>query len=119
MSCIAGDAPDLPGLLVGKLFGACEDRAAGVLPASDGRLVAVDDYANWPPRVRQLPRKSLGEIGLVHAVAVATGCGIAAEQASLRAAATKASATKPPNCLPTFSVRARRKPQELSGRVMR
>lgn len=36
---IAGDAPDLPGLLVGKLFGACEDRPAGVLPASDGRLV--------------------------------------------------------------------------------
>ncbi|HEX8002475.1 MAG TPA: hypothetical protein VF519_07250 [Mycobacteriales bacterium] len=36
---IAGDAPDLPRLLVGKLFGACEDRPAGVLPASDGRLV--------------------------------------------------------------------------------
>jgi molybdopterin-guanine dinucleotide biosynthesis protein A len=38
---VAGDAPDLPGLLVGKLFGACEDRPAGVLPASDGRLVGV------------------------------------------------------------------------------
>ena len=37
----AGDAPDLPGLLVGKLFGACEDRPAGVLPAADGRLVGV------------------------------------------------------------------------------
>ena len=36
---IAGDAPDLPGLLVGKLFGACEDRLAGVLPSGDGRLV--------------------------------------------------------------------------------
>lgn len=38
---LAGDAPDLPGLLVGKLFGACEDTLAGVLPASDGRLVGV------------------------------------------------------------------------------
>ena len=36
---VAGDAPDLPGLLVGKLFGACEDRPAGVLPAADGGLV--------------------------------------------------------------------------------
>lgn len=37
----AGDAPDLPGLLVGKLFGACEDHQAGVLPADDGRLVGL------------------------------------------------------------------------------
>lgn len=36
---ICGDAPDLPGLLVGKLLGACEDREAGVIPSSDGRLV--------------------------------------------------------------------------------
>lgn len=38
---LAGDVPDLPGLLVGKLFGACEDRLAGVLPASDGTLVGL------------------------------------------------------------------------------
>jgi hypothetical protein len=38
---VAGDAPDLPGLLVGKLFSACEDRPCGVLPASDGRLVGL------------------------------------------------------------------------------
>lgn len=38
---VAGDAPDLPGLLVGKLLGACEERPAGVLPASDGRLVGL------------------------------------------------------------------------------
>lgn len=37
----AGDAPDLPGLLVGKLFSACEDKPAGVLPSSDGRLVGL------------------------------------------------------------------------------
>jgi hypothetical protein len=35
------DAPDLPRLLVGKLFGACEDTQAGVLPSSDGRLVGI------------------------------------------------------------------------------
>jgi hypothetical protein len=38
---VAGDVPDLPGLLVGKLFSACEDRPVGVLPASDGRLVGL------------------------------------------------------------------------------
>jgi hypothetical protein len=38
---VAGDVPDLPGLLVGKLFSACEDAPAGVLPASDGRLVGL------------------------------------------------------------------------------
>jgi hypothetical protein len=38
---VVGDVPDLPGLLVGKLFSACEDRPAGVLPASDGRLVGL------------------------------------------------------------------------------
>ena len=38
---IAGDAPDLPGLLVGKLFGACEDTLAGVLPADGGGLVGL------------------------------------------------------------------------------
>jgi hypothetical protein len=37
----SGDAPDLPGLLVGKLYGACEDAQAGVLPASDGTLTAL------------------------------------------------------------------------------
>lgn len=38
---ISGDAPDLPGLLVGKLIGACEDRQAGVLPSDDGTLVGI------------------------------------------------------------------------------
>lgn len=38
---LSGDAPDLPGLLVGKLFGACEDRSAGVLPSDDGTLVGI------------------------------------------------------------------------------
>lgn len=38
---VAGDAPDLPGLLVGKLFGACEDTLCGVLPAEGGGLVGI------------------------------------------------------------------------------
>lgn len=38
---VTADAPDLPGLLVGKLIGACEDRPAGVLPSDDGRLVGL------------------------------------------------------------------------------
>ena len=38
---VSADAPDLPGLLVGKLFGACEDRQASVLPAHDGRLTGL------------------------------------------------------------------------------
>ena len=37
----AGDAPDLPGLLVGKLFAACEDGLVGVLPAAGGGLVGL------------------------------------------------------------------------------
>jgi hypothetical protein len=46
---IAGDAPDLPSLLVGKLFGACEDTLAGVLPASDGRLAGLASRLPRPP----------------------------------------------------------------------
>jgi hypothetical protein len=46
---VAGDAPDLPGLLVGKLFGACEDRLAGVLPAADGRLAGLATRLPPPP----------------------------------------------------------------------
>lgn len=38
---VAGDVPDLPGLLIAKLLGACEDKPAGVLPARDGRLVGI------------------------------------------------------------------------------
>lgn len=38
---VTADAPDLPGLLAGKLIGGCEDRPASVLPASDGRLVGL------------------------------------------------------------------------------
>ncbi|HEU0132606.1 MAG TPA: hypothetical protein VFQ85_16600 [Mycobacteriales bacterium] len=51
---VAADAPDLPGLLVGKLFGACEDRLAGVLPASDGRLVGLASRLPPPDWLRAI-----------------------------------------------------------------
>ena len=38
---IAGDAPDLPGLLVGKLFRALSSATVAVCPADDGTLVAL------------------------------------------------------------------------------
>jgi hypothetical protein len=66
---VAGDVPDLPGLLVGKVFGACEDRLAGVLPASDGRLVAL---ATRLPRPAWLDGADLDRddaLGWLHAVA--------------------------------------------------
>jgi hypothetical protein len=50
----AGDAPDLPGLLVGKLFSACEDRPAGVLPANGGGLVGVASRLPPPGWLRSI-----------------------------------------------------------------
>ena len=38
---VAGDAPDLPGLLVGKLFRALGGAAVAVCPAENGGLVAL------------------------------------------------------------------------------
>ena len=38
---VSHDAPDLPGLLIGKLFRALGSADAAVCPASDGSLVAV------------------------------------------------------------------------------
>jgi hypothetical protein len=38
---LAADAPDLPGLLVGKLFSALEDAPCAVCPADDGALVGL------------------------------------------------------------------------------
>jgi hypothetical protein len=38
---VAGDAPDLPGLLVGKLFRALGSAQVAVCPAADGTLVAL------------------------------------------------------------------------------
>lgn len=68
---VAGDAPDLPGLLVGKLFSACEDAAAGVLPASDGRLVGLATRLPRPGWLDGLDLDRDGALDLLHAVAPA------------------------------------------------
>lgn len=44
---VAGDAPDLPGLLIGKLFRALTSAAVAVCPAREGGLVAL--AAALPP----------------------------------------------------------------------
>jgi glycosyltransferase A (GT-A) superfamily protein (DUF2064 family) len=45
LTVIAGDAPDLPGLLVGKLHRALGSAEVAVLPASDGGLVGLATHA--------------------------------------------------------------------------
>ena len=46
---VAGDAPDLPGLLVGKLFRALGSAAVSVCPADNGGLVALAARVPLPP----------------------------------------------------------------------
>jgi uncharacterized protein DUF2064 len=46
---IAGDAPDLPSLLIGKLFRALEHAPAAVCPAAGGGLVALAAHLPAPP----------------------------------------------------------------------
>ncbi|GIJ50134.1 hypothetical protein Val02_70200 [Virgisporangium aliadipatigenens] len=51
---IAGDAPDLPGLLVGKLLQPLTTRRAGVAPAHNGGLLGVSSrlpLPEWFPQI--------------------------------------------------------------------
>jgi len=48
VTVLAGDAPDLPGLLVGKLHRALGSADVAVLPGSDGRLVGLATNAPLP-----------------------------------------------------------------------
>jgi glycosyltransferase A (GT-A) superfamily protein (DUF2064 family) len=48
VTVIAGDAPDLPGLLVGKLHRALGSADVAVLPGSDGGLVGLATHAPLP-----------------------------------------------------------------------
>jgi hypothetical protein len=66
---VSGDAPDLPGLLVGKLFGACEDRLAGVLPAPDGTLVGLATRLPRPDWLAGADLDRAGALDWLHAVA--------------------------------------------------
>jgi len=48
VTVVAGDAPDLPGLLVGKLYRALGSADVAVLPGSDGGLVGLATHAPLP-----------------------------------------------------------------------
>ena len=48
VTVVAGDAPDLPGLLVGKLHRALGSADVAVLPGSDGALVGLATHAPLP-----------------------------------------------------------------------
>jgi hypothetical protein len=48
VTVIAGDAPDLPGLLVGKLHRALGSADVAVLPGADGSLVGLATHAPLP-----------------------------------------------------------------------
>jgi hypothetical protein len=48
VTVIAGDAPDLPGLLIGKLHRALGSADVAVLPDSDGSLVGLATHAPLP-----------------------------------------------------------------------
>jgi hypothetical protein len=54
VAVVAGNAPDLPGLLIGKLFRALSPADIAVCPAADGRLVALATklpQPSWLPDV--------------------------------------------------------------------
>jgi hypothetical protein len=64
VTVVAGDAPDLPGLLVGKLHRALGSADVAVLPAAGGGLVALAARVPVPPWV------AAAEVGLDTADAV-------------------------------------------------
>lgn len=49
VAVLAADVPDLPALLIGKLFSALTSAAVAVCPAADGRLVALATALPPPP----------------------------------------------------------------------
>ena len=66
VTVIAGDAPDLPGLLVGKLHRALGSADVAVLPGSDGALVALATHAPLPDWLAtDLPAVDLDDLDAV------------------------------------------------------
>jgi 2-phospho-L-lactate guanylyltransferase (CobY/MobA/RfbA family) len=80
VAVVAGDAPDLPGLLIGKLFRALSPADAAVCPAAAGGLVALATKvprADWLPDVDLDDEDALDRLRAAaprrHAVGVAPG----------------------------------------------
>jgi hypothetical protein len=75
---VAHDAPDLPGLLVGKLFRALGPADAAVCPASDGSLVAIGfkvPVADWLRDLAPGPDTTLAELDAAKPRRLAVGLG--------------------------------------------
>jgi len=75
---VSHDAPDLPGLLVGKLFRALGSADAAVCPATDGSLVALGvslPVADWLRALRPGPDSTLAELDAAKPRRLAVGVG--------------------------------------------
>ena len=68
---VAGDAPDLPGLLVGKCFRALSSAQVSVCPAPDGTLVALAAHLPVPGWLAAsgVGLDSVGAVGVLSAAA--------------------------------------------------
>lgn len=75
---VSHDAPDLPGLLVGKLFRALSNADAAVCPAEDGSLVALGvrlPAADWLRELAPGPDTPLTELDAAKPRRLAVGLG--------------------------------------------
>jgi CHASE2 domain-containing sensor protein len=79
---VSHDAPDLPGLLIGKLFRALSSADIAVCPSEDGSLVAIGVNLPVAPWLTELPAELGFDLALAelegakprrHAVAVGPG----------------------------------------------
>ena len=72
---LCSDAPDLPGLLVGKLFSALEDAPCAVCPADDATLVGLSALLPLPQWLRTsgVGLDTPGAVERLHQVAPAKG----------------------------------------------
>jgi Uncharacterized protein conserved in bacteria (DUF2064) len=75
---VSHDAPDLPGLLVGKLFRALSHADAAVCPATDGTLVALGvriPVAKWLRELAPTPDTPLAALDAAKPRRLAVGLG--------------------------------------------
>lgn len=85
---VVADAPDLPGLLVGKLFSALEDAPCAVCPADDGTLVGLSCVLPAPGWLRHsgVGLDTPGAVAALHAAAPARSVVVGPGWHRLRAA---------------------------------